>query len=100
MRIFSLSFVILMSMAVSAQEERDTLLRRCPVYITDTVSSNNFFLEFQPSTLKVYRVRGKLTVMVEQRDQFFSIFFNEKKLDDDKYKINKGGHKKNEVEVK
>ena len=72
------------SLVISAQEERDTALSRCPIYITDTVSSNNFFLEFQPSTLKVYRTKGDLTIVIQQRDQFFTILFNEKKLDERK----------------
>ena len=100
MKNFFLFSVIICSLAASAQEERDTFLVRCPIYITDTVSSNNFFLEFQPSTLKVYRVKGKLTVVVEQRDQYFSIFFNERNLDQGKYKIFKGARDKDEVEAK
>ncbi|MES1215807.1 MAG: hypothetical protein ABUT20_09825 [Bacteroidota bacterium] len=100
MKNFFLFSVLICSLAASAQEERDTQLVRCPIYITDTVSSNNFFLEFQPSTLKVYRVKGKLTVVVEQRDQYFSIFFNERNLDQGKYKIFKGAGDKDEVEAK
>jgi len=100
MRIFFLFSFIIISFVASAQQERDTQLYRCPVYITDTMSSNNFFLEFQPSTLKVYRAKGRLTVVVEQRDQYFSLFFNEKKLDEGNYKIIRGGRKKNNVEVK
>ncbi|MBK5272785.1 MAG: hypothetical protein JJE22_17435 [Bacteroidia bacterium] len=100
MRFLFLASFIIITLIASAQEEGDTLLNRCPVYITDTVSSNNFFLEFQPSVVKVYRVKGQLTVVVDQRDQFFSLFFNEKKLDDSRYKIVKGAHKKNDVGVK
>lgn len=100
MRFFFLVSFITISMVAYAQQEGDTALKRCPVYITDTVSTNNFFLEFQPATLKVYRVRGKLTVLVEQRDQFFSIFFNEKKLEERNYKIMKGGRRKSNVEAK
>jgi hypothetical protein len=74
-----------------AQEERDSILRRCPVFITDTVSSNNFFLEAQPCTLRVTRDKGELTVQVQQRDQFFTIFFKEKKLKNTKYKIKPNG---------
>jgi hypothetical protein len=88
------------SLTVSAQEERDTLLTRCPIYITDTVSSNNFFLEFQPSIIKVYRVKGDLTIAIQQRDQFFTLFFNDKKLKNEKYKIVKGANKNDEVAAK
>jgi hypothetical protein len=88
------------SLIINAQEERDTLLSRCPVYITDTVTSNNFFLEFQPSTIKVYRVKGDLTIAVQQRDQFFTLFFNDKKLKNEKYKIIKGANNNSEVAAK
>jgi hypothetical protein len=87
MRILLLSLILGISLQGFSQQERDTVLNRCPVFITDTVSVNNFFLEFQPTTLKVYRVRGDLTVMVQQRDQFFTLFFRDKKLRNAKYKI-------------
>jgi len=100
MRIQFLVIVMMFSLATSAQEERDTVLKRCPVYITDTVSSNNFFLEFQPSTIKVYRGKGKLVVEIRQRDQYFTMFFKDKKLDDKKYKIRVGARDNDEVEAK
>ena len=80
MRQFFLLLILFVSFSAASQVSRDTVLSRCPVYITDTVSVNNFFLEARPATLKVYRVKGDLTVVVEQRDQFFSLFFHEKKL--------------------
>ena len=100
MRIFLLITMTCYSLVISAQEERDTALSRCPIYITDTVSSNNFFLEFQPSTLKVYRTKGDLTIVIQQRDQFFTMLFNEKKLDERKYKILKGARHNDEVSAK
>jgi len=100
MRIFFLFLSIIISLLVSAQDERDTVLPRCPIYITDTVSANNFFLEFQPSTIKVYRTKGDLTIAVQQRDQFFTLFFNDKKLKNDKYKIIKGARSNDEVAAK
>jgi hypothetical protein len=100
MRTHFLVIAIIWSMAVAAQEERDTLLKRCPVYITDTVSSNNFFLEFQPSSIKVYRDRGNLAIEVKQRDQFFTVFFKDKKLKDAKYKISLGAGGKYGVAAK
>ena len=101
MRTQFLVIVMLIALAATAQQERDTVLKRCPVYITDTMTSNNFFLEFQPSTIKVYRGRGKLVIEIRQRDQFFTMFFQDKKLDDkEKYRIVVGGHKGNEVEAK
>ena len=93
MRLVIVSFLIVFSLNLSAQQERDTVLRKCPLFITDTVSSNNFFIEGLPATLKVYRTKGDLTIVIQQRDQFFSMFFGEKKLRTGKYKIkiNPGG---------
>ncbi|MBC7874752.1 MAG: hypothetical protein H7Y01_12190 [Ferruginibacter sp.] len=87
MRRLILSLVIFLPLSLLAQEERDTTLKRCPVFITDTVSSNNFFIEARPAILKVYRVKGDLTIVIEQKDQFFTMFFNDKKLRNTKYKI-------------
>src|SRR5262245_55475882 len=101
MRIFLLLVGVIASSIVFAQEERDTVLKRCPIYIMDTVSSNNYFIEYQPSTLKVYRVKGDLHISIQQKDQFFTLFFNDKKLKNDKYKIVVGESKKDdEVEAK
>lgn len=98
MRLLLLSLLILFVVPVKAQVERDTILRRCPIAITDTVSSNNFFIEALPATLKVYRVRGKLTVQVQQKDQFFTIFFHSKKLKNGTYDIAIGSRGGSEVE--
>lgn len=87
MRLLILSLVTLISSSVFAQQERDTVLSRCPLYITDTVSQNNFFIEARPATLKVYRVRGDLTIVIEQKEQFFTLFFRDKKLRASRYKI-------------
>ncbi len=94
MRTLILSLFIIASLSVSAQEERDTTLSRCPLFITDTVSSNNFFIEARPAKLKVYRVKGDLTIVIEQKEQFFTMFFRDKKLKNGKYKIslNPDGH--------
>ena len=78
---------IIFSLSAAAQQERDTTLNNCPVFITDSVSSNNFFMEQQPSIIKVYRSKGNLTITVEQRDQFFTLLFNGKRLANKKYKI-------------
>lgn len=102
-RIMRTTFIVLLlfiSLAATAQEERDTVLPRCPVYITDTVSANNYFLEFQPSTIRVKRVKGDLHIQVQQRDQFFTLFFADNKLKDGIYKIVYNNQKKNEVIAK
>src|SRR5258706_4933138 len=88
------------SIAAFAQDERDTVMPRCPIYIVDTLTSNNFFLEYQPSTLKVYRSKGDLTIVIQQKDQFFTLFFNDNKLKNRKYDIRKEARKNDEVSAK
>ncbi|MGQ0739920.1 MAG: hypothetical protein ACT4OJ_12755 [Bacteroidota bacterium] len=99
MRRLLLFTCIALSLSGFSQVSRDTVLSRCPVFITDTVSVNNFFIEARPATLKVYRVRGDLTIVIEQRDQFFSLFFHEKRLRNTTYDIEPGSKSRGEVEV-
>ncbi len=95
-------FIILFSIGLISgytQETRDTTLSRCPVFITDTVSVNNFFIEGRPCILKVYKVKGLLTVQVEQRDQFFTLFFHAGQLRSGKYTIKQASNGRKEVEA-
>lgn len=87
MRIPILFLVMLFSLSAYSQQDRDTVLSRCPLFIVDTATSNNYFIEARPATLKVYRVKGNLTVVIEQKDQFFTMFFKDKRLKSSKYKI-------------
>lgn len=100
MRISIVVIGVLLSFCARAQEERDTTLKRCPIFITDTVSNNNFFIEGRPATIKVYRVKGDLTIVIEQKDQFFTIFFNERKLSGGLYKIAVNSRKNTQVAAK
>lgn len=100
MRTILATIFVFATLAVSGQQEKDTVLSRCPVFITDTVSANNFFLELQPATVKVYRDHGKLRVQVQQRDQFLTVFFRDKKLKSTKYRITSAADGKDEVEAK
>src|SRR4030095_4333219 len=100
MRFCFLVTLILSGLAASAQVERDTLLSRCPVQITDTVSSNNFFIEARPCTLHVYRSQGDLTIVIEQKEQYLTLDFREKRLRNTKYKITKNPGGKSELRVK
>lgn len=96
--IFSLICMII-SFAGMTQEEGDTVYRRCPVSIKDTVTGNNYFIEHQPATVKTYRNKGDFTIVIEQKNQFFSLFFNSRKLKENgKYKIQIGG--KNAIAAK
>lgn len=92
--------VILISFSVSAQKEMDTVVKRCPVYITDTTGYNNYFLEFQPATIRVDKAKGDLSVVVEQKDQFFSLFFGKTHLENRIYKIKSSAKKNSEVAAK
>jgi hypothetical protein len=87
MRIAILYMVLIFSLPAAAQQERDTVYRRCPLYITDTVSSNNFFIEGLPATITVDRLKGDLKIIIKQKDQFFTLFFADKRLKNTKYKI-------------
>jgi hypothetical protein len=98
MRALILLIFLLGSVALKAQVSRDTTLSRCPVAITDTVSQNNYFIEARPCILKVYRVKGDLTVVIEQREQYFSLFFHEKRLRSTTYDIEPGSKGRGEVE--
>lgn len=100
MKLLFLVFFITVSIFSFAQQEGDTILKRCPVYITDTANYNNYFLEFQPATIKVDRVKGNLTIVIQQRDQYFSLFFGKKRLENKDYRIEKNADSKNEVAAK
>ncbi len=100
MRAIIFSLVLLISVPSLAQQERDTVLSRCPVFITDTATSNNFFIEARPATLKVYRVKGDLTIVVEQKDQFFTMFFRGGKLKNNTYKITLSPDSRNDLAAK
>ncbi len=90
----------LFCMQSQAQQTRDTVLKRCPAFVVDTVTGNNFFIEARPCTLKVYKVRGDLHVQVEQKDQFFTLFFHTGKLKNTKYDITTGSNARGDVAVK
>lgn len=97
--VLSIGFLVMMFSA-SAQEERDSTLNRCPVFITDTATSNNFFIEGRPCTIRVNRDHGELKIVVEQRDQFLTLWFPERKLRSNKYKIQTRSDNRNEIIVK
>lgn len=100
MRFFFLLFLTgLITADLTAQTDKDSTLPHCPLFITDTMTANNFFIEARPSLLKVYRVKGKLTIQLEQKDQFFTLYFHEKKLRPVTYSILPGSRGKNEVEA-
>ena len=99
MRILTLLAICFSCLNLNAQVSEETTLSRCPVFITDTVSANNFFIEARPALLKVYRVKGKLTVAVDQKGQLVSFYFHDKRLKTGKYKIEVGSRSSREVEA-
>jgi hypothetical protein len=80
MKIIFFITALLVSSAVFSQQEGDTIYKRCPVAIKDTVTGNNYFIEHQPATVKTYRYHGNFTIDIEQKGQFFTIFFHTKKI--------------------
>lgn len=85
------------SFSVNAQKEKITVVDKCPVSITDTLTQSNFFLELQPASIKVYRSKAGLTVSIEQKEQYFTLLFSINKLKNVKYKI--GSYIKSKKEV-
>ncbi len=100
MRYFFTTILLFIGAIAFAQKEKDTVLRRCPIFIIDTLTSNNYFLEYQPATVKVFRAKGKLTILIQQKDQYFTLFFRDKNLENRKYKIVVTNPDRNEVEAK
>lgn len=88
------------SITAVAQQEGDTALRRCPVFITDTGGYNNYFIEALPAKITVDWSKGILSVVVSQKDQFFSLFFGKKHLENRTYRIVSNADSKKEVAVK
>lgn len=88
------------SITAVAQQEGDTALRRCPVFITDTGGYNNYFIEALPAKIVVDWSKGILSVVVSQKDQFFSLFFGKKHLENRTYRIVSNADSKKEVAVK
>lgn len=97
---FLVTAIVSLSFSASAQREGDTLLKRCPVFITDTGGYNNYFIEALPSKINVDWSKGILSVVVSQKDQFLSLFFGKKHLENRTYRIESSADSKREVAVK
>lgn len=100
MKILTVLFTLIISMNVTAQQEGDTLFSRCPVAVTDTSGYNNYFTSHQGATVKVERIRNKLVITIQQKEQFFTMFFKQKKLSEKKYSIVVGADDKDELDAK
>lgn len=92
--------IISFSFSAAAQREGDTVLRHCPVFITDTGGYNNYFIQALPATITVDWSKGILSVVVSQKDQFFSLFFAKRHLENRTYSIVSNADSKKEVAIK
>jgi hypothetical protein len=100
MKVFTLFFMLAVSLSTKAQEDGDTLYSRCPVAVTDTSGYNNYFTGHQSAVVKVERISKNLVITMQQRDQFFTLFFRQKKLSERKYSIVVGADDKDELDAK
>ncbi len=75
MKIILFIAVLLVSSSAFSQHEGDSVYKRCPIAVKDTATGNNYFIEHQPATVKTYRNKGNYTIVIEQKNQFFTMFF-------------------------
>jgi hypothetical protein len=93
--------VLLVSLSAFSQNEGDTVYKRCPVSIKDTATGNNYFIEHQQAKVKTYRSNGKFTIIIEQKNQFFTMLFHSKKLSSrGRYSISVDASGRNELSAK
>jgi hypothetical protein len=93
--------LLIISFSAAAQKDSDSLYRQCPVAVLDTATGNNYFIEHQSAKVKVYRNGGEIRVVIEQKNQFFTIFFHTKKLKTKgKYAISSDAAARDEVSAK
>ena len=101
MKIIFFITVLLVSSSAFSQREGDSVYKRCPVAIKDTATGNNYFIEHQPATVKTYRNHGNFTIVIEQRSQFFTMFFHTKRLSTKgRYDITTGEGGKGDITAK
>jgi hypothetical protein len=75
-----LIFLLFVSANVFAQKGGDSTYARCPIGVLDTLTGNNYFIAHQPATVKAYRGHGDFVVVIEQRGQFFTMYFHSRNL--------------------
>jgi hypothetical protein len=97
MKIYTIIALLLFAVELNAQETGDTTYSRCPIAITDTSGYNNYFTSHQSAVVKVEKIKGNITITIQQREQYYTIFFNGKKLSAKTYKIKTNADDKSEV---
>lgn len=80
MRILSVLIATFFSLQAFSQHEYDSAYSRCPVSIKDTTTGNDYFIEHLPSKVTTYRKNGDYTIVIEQKSQFFTVFFHTRKF--------------------
>jgi hypothetical protein len=95
--LLSLLFV---SLGLNAQKEGDTLYSRCPVGVIDTLTGNNYFIAHQPANIKTYKAHGDFVVVIEQKNQFFTMFFHSRFKNKKKYQISLDDDGRKEMSAK
>ena len=100
MKTFFIIILLLFAGKIYAQKSGDTVYSRCPIAITDTSGYNNYFTAHQPATIKVEKIKGDIVITIQQREQFYTMFFRTKKFSDKKYKIRVGADDKDELDAK
>jgi hypothetical protein len=103
MKLIILFSFLLVSSSAFSQREKDSIYSRCPVAIKDTATGNNYFIEHQPATVKTYRNNGNFTIVIEQKSQYFTMFFRIRKLSTKgkgKYSISVDANNRDEMSVK
>ena len=97
MKTYTIIALLLFASNLDAQETGDTTYTRCPIAITDTSGYNNYFTSHQSAVVKVEKIKGNITITIQQREQFFTMFFKGKKLSARTYKIKTNSDDKSEV---
>jgi hypothetical protein len=101
MKLIFITAFLLVSVSAFSQREGDSLYQRCPVAVKDTATGNNYFIAHQQAAVKTYRNNGNFTIVIEQKGQFITIFFQTRKLSSKgKYKITTGDAGNNEAKAK
>lgn len=101
MKHFILLLFIFSCSKTFAQRGGDSLYSRCPVGVLDTVTGNNYFISHQSAKVRAYRNHGDFVVVVEQRNQFFTMFFHTKRLKSGKkYQITTDDEGRSEITAK
>ena len=103
MKIIFFIAILFVSSSAFSQHEGDSIYKRCPVSVKDTATGNNYFIEHQQATVKTYRNKGNYTIVIEQKNQFFTMFFRDSKFSTKRkstYRISPDANNNDELSAK